>query len=83
MFTVQKAKKRKKVNFMIDENILTMIQHWIPAGDRSDFVNGALDEALQDIAKREASDWMDKFRKKAKWHMTDAEIRKAINYGRK
>lgn len=73
---------RKKVNFMVDEHILIRIKEWIPEGERSNFVNGALDEALKDMARKEASEFMDKVREEGNFKMTDDQIRKAREYGR-
>lgn len=79
----KKAKKgRKKLNFMLDNNIVIKLMAWIPAGKRSEFVNGAIDNAIKDYLRREATEYMDAFRKKFKWRMTDEEIRKAREYGR-
>ena len=39
-------------------------------------------ESLVDFGRRIAAEHMDKFRKEGHWHMTDAEIRKAREYGR-
>lgn len=82
MFTSAKPAKRKKVNFMIGEDILVRFFHLVPAGERSDFVNGAISEKLKNKVRREASEFIDKFREEHNLKMTDAEIRKARNYGR-
>lgn len=73
---------RKKVNFMINQDLIKAIHFFIPQGERSDFVNKSLEECLRDIARRKAFHAMDEFRKTHKWHMTDAQIRKARDYGR-
>lgn len=73
---------RKKVNFMINQEILEALKTWIPAGDRSDFVNGALEEAVRRYTRQKASDMMDELRKKANLRLTTAEIIKLKNYGR-
>ncbi len=78
----QTQSPRKKVNFMIDEGILARMKEWIPEGERSNFVNGALEEAVKDIFRKEASEFMDKVRKEGHFKMTDAQIRKAREYGR-
>ncbi|MEK7523422.1 MAG: hypothetical protein AAB588_00135 [Patescibacteria group bacterium] len=74
---------RKKVNFMVNMDLLEAITFLVPSGSRSEFVNEAVEEALRDFARRKAIEAMDEFRRKNKWKMTDEEIRKAINYGRK
>lgn len=78
-----KPAKRKKVNFMIGEDVLVKMQMWIPAGERSDFVNSAIDDAMVKFCRKKAMDAMDEFREKNKWKMTDEQIRKARKYGRK
>lgn len=82
MFTSDTSKKRKKVNFMINENILIEIKEWISDGDRSDFVNVALQHAVQRLKRERACDLMDELREKAKIKMSIKEIIKRKNYGR-
>jgi len=77
-----KNSPRKKTNFMVQNDLLDAMKFYIPSGERSDFVNGALEEALQDIARKKAMDAMDEMRKRIKWKMTDKEFRKAREYGR-
>ncbi|MBI5413100.1 hypothetical protein HZA42_01980 [Candidatus Peregrinibacteria bacterium] len=67
---------------MIGEDILIKFYQWVPAGERSDFVNGALEEALIYHKREQAFKAMDELRLKAKIKMTDAEIIKRKNYGR-
>ncbi len=74
--------KVKKANFMFRIATLEKLNGFIPNGERSKFVNQAVDEALIDFGRKIAAERMDKFRKEAHWHMTDAEIRKAREYGR-
>jgi len=74
---------REKVNFMISKDVLAELKEWIPAGERSDFVNEALEEAVLDFQRRKASASMDAFREKNKLSMTTAEIIRLKNYGRK
>lgn len=76
------TKNRKKVNFMIDKNILVRIVELLPAGKRSDFVNEALTDAIIHYGRKRASDEMDKLREKMKLRMTTKEIIKLKNYGR-
>lgn len=75
--------KRKKINFMIDTQLLEEMENLIPRGERSDFANEAFAEALVRFGRRKAMEKMDAFRKKAKLSMTTEEIIEAINYGRK
>lgn len=73
---------RKKVNFMVNEDILAAIKFYIPEGERSDFVNETFEEALRDVARKEAVKFMDKFRKEAGLKMTTEEFTRLKNYGR-
>lgn len=77
-----KKKNRKKVNFMLDNNIIVRFFELVPAGERSDFANKALSDAILHFGRQKASHEIDKVRKTLGWRMTDAEIRKAIRYGR-
>lgn len=80
---VSQAGSRIKVNFMIDAQLTQALNHYVPNGEKSDFVNKAIEGALRDKARRMASDAMDEFRKSSSFHMTDKEIHKEITYGRK
>lgn len=83
MITASKSAKRKKVNFMIGEDVLVKLNTWILPGQRSDFVNGAIEDAVVKLCRQKAMEGMDEFRKKNKWRMTNDQIRKAREYGRK
>lgn len=76
------AEKRKKVNYMINQDILVRIKEFIPAGERSDFVNKALGEAILRYARRRASIAMDELAKKMNLRMSTEEFIKLKNYGR-
>lgn len=73
---------RKKVNFMVDEHILIRIKECIPAGERSDFVNGALEKEIIRYRREKAFDAMDELREKADIRMSIKEMLKRKNYGR-
>lgn len=81
-FAPKTANARKKVNFMINQEILEVLKKWIPAGDRSNFVNGALEEAVKRYTKEKAFQMIDELRAKAKLRMSTAEMIKLKNYGR-
>ncbi len=81
-FPAKSAGARKKVNFMVNQETLSALKEWIPAGDRSNFVNGALEDAVRRYKRQKASDMMDELRKKANLRLTTAEIIKLKNYGR-
>jgi hypothetical protein len=74
---------REKINFMISRPLIVQMKALIPQGERSDFINEVLHEALVDYGRRKAIEEMDMLRKKAKWSMTTQEIIAAKNYGRK
>lgn len=67
---------------MIGHDILVEITKWIPAGERSNFVNGALEKELLHYRREKAFEAMDELRIKAKLKMTDKEIIRRKNYGR-
>lgn len=56
---MKKYSSREKVNFMISKEILVQFRQLIPAGERSDFMNDALKEAITDYGRRKASEAMD------------------------
>lgn len=82
MITSIKETKRTKVNFMIDNDVLIQMKTWVVSGERSDFVNEALEKAVLRYRREKAFKAMDELREKANIHMTDAEIIKLKNYGR-
>ena len=67
---------------MIDQDLLIEFVELVPGGERSDFVNGALLEAVSRFKRARAMEGMDAFSRENKWSMTEKEIRKARNYGR-
>lgn len=73
---------RKKVNFMVNETLVAEINVYIPSGERSDFVNEAIEEALADYKQKKAFEGMDKLRKKYKIHLSTSEFIRLKNEGR-
>jgi ABC-type amino acid transport substrate-binding protein len=57
---MKKNLNREKVNFMISKEILMQFRQLIPAGERSDFMNETLEEALTQYSRKKASEAMDK-----------------------
>ncbi len=55
----------------------------IPAGERSNFVNEALEESLIRYGRRKAFEELDEFKKKHPLKMTSKQILKIIQDGRK
>ena len=67
---------------MVDEKVLSDLHEHCHSGDRSDFVNEAVQEKLILTKRKKAFELMEEFRKKHKIRMTTAQIIKAKNYGR-
>lgn len=82
MITPGKESKREKINFMLNRDILAELKQWIPAGERSDFVNGALEDGIKNFLRKKASKSMDEMREKANIRMSTKEFIRLKNYGR-
>lgn len=82
MPTSTKKSDREKVNFMVNKTLMSEIKEYIPEGERSDFVNQVLEEALITFKRRKAFESIDKLRKKMKLHISMDEFRKLRAYGR-
>ena len=80
---MRKTLDRKKVNFMINRETLMQFYQLIPAGERSDFLNVSLKEAIINYGRRKASEEIDKLAKVLNLKMSTREIIKLKNYGRK
>ncbi len=76
------TKTRKKMNFMINEELIIKLDQAIPAGKRSDFINQALDRALLIKGQEKAINNMDKLRKKLSLKISKEELKTLKNYGR-
>ncbi len=72
------ARKRKKVNFMIDEAILERLEALVPSGERSDFVNNAMEEAIAEHGMKQAMKFFSTLAKKEKKKWTGKNIVKFI-----
>ena len=68
------AQKRKKVNFMVDEEIIERLEQLIPSGERSDFMNEAMNEKLKQFGRDKAFKFFEEFRKKQKKAWSTDEI---------
>lgn len=80
-----KTEERKRVNIMINKRILQQMSELVPARKMSDFVNEALERAIEDFSMRKASEGMDKLAeifKKEGVRMSTKEFIKLKNYGR-
>lgn len=82
MITSTKEGKRTKVNYMVNNDLLVEMNKWIVPGERSNFVNGALEEAVLRFKRQKAFSMMDELREKANIRMSTKEMLKRKNYGR-
>ncbi len=74
---------KKRVNFTIDIKVLDSLNSLVADGDRSDFVNEALQEKITDYGRRKAVEAILEAKKKpGKAYSTD-EILKIIHEGRR
>lgn len=78
------AVSRKRVNFMIDLTLLEEMEGLVPAGDRSNFVNAALEEKLTEWSRAKAFELIEAFKQTHRHKkMTDEQLLKDIHHGRK
>lgn len=75
--------QRKRANFMIDTPLLEQMEILIPAGERSDFVNEALEEKMIDLSRTKALARMEESIKKQKKVHTTEEILKILHADRR
>lgn len=75
--------KRRRVNVMLDVNLIDGLNELVPAGERSDLINEAIEEKMTQISRQKASEFMVEMRKKLKHKTNNAKIYKDIRYGRK
>ncbi len=75
--------KRRRVNIMLDVNLIDSLNELVPAGDRSDVINQAIEEKMTQLSRQKASEFMEEMRKKLKHKTTTRQILKDIRYGRK
>ena len=78
-----KAKTRKKMNFMINKELIPKLEEVIPSGKRSDFINQALEKALKIKGQEIAISNMTDLKKKLNLKISAKELRELKNYGRK
>lgn len=79
---MQKTYERKKVNFMINKEILIRIEELLPPGKRSDFINGILEEALTQYGREMAGKGIDELASQLHLKIDTDEIIELKNYGR-
>lgn len=75
--------KRKKINFMISEETFENLEKLIPGGQRSDFINAAIEEMLIKQGREKAIDFFEEFKKKQKKSMDTRDIVKFIRHERR
>ncbi len=69
---------------MMDITVLEQMKSLIPAGERSDFVNEAMEKALIQFGRQKAFDEGTKLKEKLNLKIgSDEELLKKIRYGRK
>lgn len=79
-----KTRNRIRVNYMISHPLLKELEELIPRGERSDFINEAIEEALTRFSRKKAGEEMDKLRKALHLKLgNDKQLLKEIHYGRK
>lgn len=74
---------REKVNFMMSKSVLAQLRDSIPAGERSDFVNEALEAAIDRMRLQKFSEGLDAIRKSSKKKFSNKEIIQSIHEARK
>ncbi len=74
---------RKRTNLMINVALLEQMDLLLPAGERSDFVNEALEEKLIDLSRLKALARMNESIKKQKKVHSTKEILKILHADRR
>lgn len=74
--------RRKRMNFMINLSLIEKLTV-IPTGERSDFVNKAIEDRLERFQREKAFEEGTLLQKKLKLKMTNEQLLKEIHYGRK
>ncbi len=72
---------RKKVNFMLNTPLIQEMQLYIPARERSDFVNSALEEAFLRKKREISTQKMREMRDRLQLKISPEEIRKLRHEG--
>lgn len=75
--------KRRKINYMMNEDVLDRMEKLVPSGERSDVVNQAVDEWLLEYGRKKALQWTREYKMKQKKAWSTKEILKIIHDGRK
>lgn len=67
---------------MVNVDLMEALHYLVAAGERSNFVNDALEESMIRFRREKAFEAMDELRKTAKIRMSTEEMIKLKNYGR-
>lgn len=75
--------QRKRLNFMVDHSVAQELNETIPSGERSDFVNMAIDQALIRFSREKAYEETTQLREKLNLKIgSDEKLYKIIREGR-
>jgi len=75
--------QRKRLNFMVDPSVAEELSQTIPSGERSDFVNNAIDQALIRFSREKAYEETKQLREKLNLKIgSDEKLYKIIREGR-
>lgn len=74
-------KNRKRINIMIDIQLLEKLDKLIPTGERSNFANAAFEKALLQFGREKALEEIHESRGKIVINLSDEDLKKEIRYG--
>ncbi|QQR54329.1 hypothetical protein IPG41_03940 [Candidatus Peregrinibacteria bacterium] len=77
------AARRKRINCMMDSDLLDRLGELIPPGERSDFVNEAVEEKLLRWGRQKAFEELEKFKAKHPLKMSNKQMLKMIHESRR
>ena len=75
--------RRKRINLMISEDLLDQLEEVVSSGERSDFVNEAVEEKLLRWSRRKAFELIEEFQKEHPVKMSDKQLLKMIHEDRR
>ena len=74
--------RRHKVNFMLKQYVLQDLKQSVPSGQRSDFVNKAIEQALVREKRMQAFHSLDEIKKAKSARLSTEELIQMKNEGR-
>jgi hypothetical protein len=75
--------RRKRLNFMVDPSVAEELNQLIPTGNRSNFVNNAIEQALVRFSREKAYEETQQLREKLNLKIgSDEKLYKIIREGR-